>query len=81
MLALRASRLTMDDQRQIEQGIEGMTVNERLFHFGLVDHFDAAAKARDVSAMVRVLLQARFSEEQAQFTATTVAADPSYYGH
>ena len=71
----------MDYQRDTEQDIEGMTVNERLFHFGLVDHFDAAAKARDVPAMVRVLLQAHFSEEQAQFTANTFGANPGYYGH
>jgi len=71
----------MDYERQTEQDIEGMTVNERLFHFGLASHFDAAARARDVSAMVRVLLQAQFSEEQAQFTANTIAANPGYYGY
>ena len=71
----------MDHQRQTEQDIEGMTVNDRLFHFGLIDLYDAAAKARDVPALVRILLQAEFSEEQAQFTANTVAANPGYYGH
>ena len=64
-----------------EQDIEGMTVNERLFHFGLVGRFDDAARARDVPAMMHILLQAQLSEEQAQFTANTVAADPGYYGH
>jgi len=58
------------------QSIEGMTVNERLFHFGLIDRFDAAAKARDTTAMTLVLVDARFSEEQAAQTAQTVAENP-----
>jgi len=63
-----------------EQDIEGMTGNERLFHFGLAGRFDEAARAEDVSAMVQVLLQARFTEEQALYTAKTVAANPEFYG-
>ena len=64
-----------------EQAVEGMTVNERLYHFGLHDRFGAAARSRDVLAMVQVLLQAQFSEAQASFTARTVAADPERYGY
>jgi hypothetical protein len=62
------------------QSVEGMTVNERLFHFGLFEAFDAAAKSLDLVAMVQVLRQAQFSEEQAKQTAGTVLADPARYG-
>lgn len=63
------------------QPIEGMTVNERLFHFSLADRFDAAARSGDVPAMVRVLLQAQLSEAQASQTARAIAADPKFYGY
>ena len=64
-----------------EQSVEGMTVNERLFHFGLHEQFEAAARSGDVSAMMQVLLQARFSETQATQTAQAVASDPQRYGY
>ncbi len=64
-----------------EHSVGGMTVNERLFHFGLHDQFDAAARSRDVSAMMQVLLQACFSETQALQTAQAVASDPQRYGY
>ena len=64
-----------------DQAIEGMTVNERLFHFGLIDRFDAAARSGDVSTMVEILLQAKLSEVQASKTAQTVAANPKLYGY
>ncbi|GJI87251.1 hypothetical protein [Duganella hordei] len=60
---------------------EGMTVNERLYHFGLMDQFDAAAKSGNVSAMEQVLLQARFSTAQAKETAQAVASNPKRYGY
>lgn len=63
-----------------EQSVNGMTVNERLFRYGLFEQFDAAARAKDVPAMVQVLLAAKFSEEQALQTATAVAANPKRYG-
>ena len=63
-----------------QQSVEGMTVNERLAHFGLFEHFDAAAKARDLAALVDVLLQAQLSEEQAKQTAGALVADPARYG-
>lgn len=63
-----------------EQSINCMTVNERLFHFGLFEQFDAAARAKDVPALLQVLQQAKFSEEQALQTAKAVAANPKRYG-
>ncbi len=64
-----------------ESSVKGMTVNERLHHFGLVDRFDVAARSRDVPAMVHVLLEAQFSEAQASQTARAVAANPKRYGY
>ncbi|MGY6121880.1 hypothetical protein ACW9YQ_16165 (plasmid) [Paraburkholderia strydomiana] len=62
-----------------EQLIAGMTVNERLIHFGLLDLFDAAVRAQDVPALMQVLVRAEFSDEQATRTAKAVAADPQRY--
>ena len=64
----------------MHQSINGMTVNERLFHFGLFEPFDRAAKARDFAALVGVLVQAQFSQQQAEQTARTLLADPQRYG-
>lgn len=64
-----------------EQFIACMTVNERLFHFGLFELFDDAARARDVPALVQVLVRAKLSEEQAMQTAKAVVADPRRYGY
>ncbi len=60
--------------------IEGMTVNERLFHFGLLDTFDNAVRSRELGHVVAVLLQAKFNESQAKFTAETILANPGFYG-
>jgi hypothetical protein len=60
--------------------VDGMTVNERLFHFGLFDKFDSAVRARDSERLVQVLLLAKLSEEAAMQTATTVLANPKHYG-
>jgi hypothetical protein len=64
-----------------EPSTEGMTVNERLFHFGPLAEFDAATRAGDLASMIEVLRRARLSEEQATQTAEAVLADPSRYGY
>lgn len=61
--------------------INGMTVNERLFHFGLVQAFDEAMRARQAEAVIAVLRQAQFSQAQAEYTATTMLQNPERYGH
>jgi hypothetical protein len=61
--------------------VGGMTVNERLAHFGLFAAFEAAMKARDKAAVVAVLLQAELTPEQADYTATTVLRSPARYGY
>lgn len=60
--------------------VDGMTVNERLFHFGLFDTFDMAVRSGQLGAVKEVLLNAKFAELQAQGTAETILASPEKYG-
>jgi hypothetical protein len=60
--------------------IAGMTVNERLAHFDLFRAFDSAVAARDLSAVVSVLRQARVTDQQAHQTAAEILANPTHYG-
>ena len=57
---------------------EGMTVNERLFDAGLMDAFDAAARARDRAAMIRLLIDV--DVEDAAWSADTILQRPERYG-
>jgi hypothetical protein len=61
--------------------IQGMTVNERLHHFGLTPAFDEAVRSRKLEALIAVLRQAQFSQSQAEYTAITLLADPERYGY
>jgi len=76
----RADRSTFGAIMEQQFG-DGMTVNERLYHLGLMSEFDAAAQSRNVSAMEKILLQARFSMTQAKETALAVAANPERFGY
>ena len=62
-------------------GIGGMTVNERLVHFGLLDEFEAAVRSRDAAAVQAVLVRARFTPKQALDTASAVLRTPERYGY
>ena len=64
-----------------ESTIAGMTVNERLQHFGLVAEFDAAISAGDRPAVIDILRRARFTEERANYTASRVLSAPELYGY
>jgi len=64
-----------------ESNIGGMTVNERLHHFGLLGEFDAAIRTRNKAAAIKVLRQARFSPEQAEYTVSQVLSAPERYGY
>ncbi|HLX27246.1 MAG TPA: hypothetical protein VKV24_02015 [Casimicrobiaceae bacterium] len=66
----------MDD----DQEINGMTVNERLARFNSFPEFDAAIRSNDRQAVVDVLIKARFTVEQAEYTAATVLSNPRHYG-
>jgi hypothetical protein len=63
-----------------DDAVRGMTVNERLVHFGLVAAFAAAVRSGDLEAVVAVLSRAQLGAEQAQATARSVLANPQYYG-
>jgi len=52
--------------------VSGMTVNERLAHFGLFSQFDAAVAAEDLEALVAVLVRARLDPKQASQSAAAI---------
>ena len=52
----------------------GMTVSERLYQTGLLESFDAAAKARDRYAMIRILTELEVSDADASTDA--ILANP-----
>ena len=58
-----------------------MTVNERLFHFGLLEAFDVAARAKHRDKMIKMLVQARLSESQAIETTEAILNHPDRYGY
>lgn len=57
----------------------GMTVNERLFEAGLMQAFDAAARARDRAELIRIL--ADVAVDDAAWSADTLLEDPKRYGY
>ena len=61
--------------------LAGMSVNERLFHLGLLNAFDAAVKLRQHSELVHLLVSAQLTESQAIQTATAVLENPKRYGY
>lgn len=63
------------------QQLQGMTVNELLFHLRLTEEFDRAAAARDRAGMVAVLERSHLTSEQAEQTARAILADPARYGY
>ena len=59
----------------------GMTVNERLFVAGTFEHFHAAARHRDRSAMISLLLAVELAEQQAAYTTDTILNSSTKYGY
>lgn len=59
--------------------LDGMTVNERLFHLGLFAEFDDAVNCRDKTRIVGVLLKAELSADQAEESAAAILAAPEKY--
>ncbi|TPK91005.1 hypothetical protein [Mesorhizobium sp. B2-4-17] len=59
--------------------LAGMTVNERLFHVGILDRWDAAARRRDRNMMIALLEQVEVSEPH--LTVNAVLANPKMYGY
>jgi hypothetical protein len=65
----------MNDRRRYA----GMTVNERLFDAGLMEAFDAAARARDRAVMIRLLTD--LDVEDATWSVDTILESPERYGY
>jgi hypothetical protein len=61
-----------------EPSLEGMTVNERLVHVGLLDQWDAAVRRRDRNEMVALLEQVKVAKPHT--TVDAVIANPLTYG-
>ncbi len=59
----------------------GMTLNQRLFHAGLTDRFDEAARNRDSATMTHILKSVALTEIEAHRTIRTILADPKKYGY
>ncbi|MGB3499187.1 MAG: hypothetical protein WBA49_13360 [Rhodanobacter lindaniclasticus] len=64
-----------------DQPIAGMTVNERLYHFGLIGEFDAAIRACNAELAISILIRAKFTREQATPTVGATLSDPKRYGY
>ena len=62
-----------------DYGGGGMTVNERLYSAGLLDDWDAAARARSRDRMIELLGEVDLGH-QAQWIVDTILAKPSKYG-
>ncbi|MDG2286452.1 MAG: hypothetical protein P8N43_13130 [Alphaproteobacteria bacterium] len=59
----------------------GMTVNERLFHAGVMDQFDAAIDARNKDDAISILQQTELPIEAATETVTAILNNPEMYGY
>ena len=57
-----------------------MTTNERLVAAGLFGRFSAAARDRDVDAMVEILRRVEINKADGRAIAEAVVADPQKYG-
>lgn len=63
-----------------EKKYSGMTTNERMFVAGLLDDFDTAARRRDRSRMIAILLQVEFDHAEASSIVDTILSNPATYG-
>ena len=64
-----------------ERNGAAMTVNEALVRLGLFERFEVAARARDKQGIVAVLVEAGFSAQQAELTASALLRSPERYGY
>jgi hypothetical protein len=65
------------DERD-ELSLAGMTVNERLFHVGILDQWDAAVRRRNRDEMIALLEQVEVVKPH--LTVDAVLANPHVYG-
>lgn len=58
-----------------------MTINERLFHVGIMNEFDAAILSRDQDEAIALLQRVELSREEAMATVTAILENPCKYGY
>lgn len=61
-----------------EPSLAGTTANERLFHVGNLDQWDAAVRRRDRNQMIALMEQVEVTEPH--LTVDAVLANPRAYG-
>lgn len=76
--------MLLGNKRQIvvmaePQSYAGMTINERLYAAGLMDQFDAAARARDRDVMISILNGVAVGDAAGSIDA--ILRDPTLYGY
>ncbi|WP_197085966.1 hypothetical protein [Spongiibacter sp. IMCC21906] len=58
-----------------------MTLNERLFHVGIIDEFDAAILSRDQETAIALLQRVELHKQEAVETVATIFKNPGKYGY
>jgi hypothetical protein len=66
--------------RLSDKELSGMTVNERLFTCSLLDAWDEAARERDRSQMITILIQVAIESDQAEKITDAVLKKQKMYG-
>ncbi len=61
--------------------LAGMTIDVRLFHYGVMDEFDAAILSRDQEGAIALLQRLELSKEEAMATVATIFKDPGKCGY
>ena len=60
---------------------KGMTVNERLHHWQLLDDFEKAIKSKNAKQARDLLIYSGLTHDQARDTVHAILKDPGYYGY
>jgi hypothetical protein len=68
--------LKLSDDREFS--IKGMTTNERLLHFGLLNQFNQAARLRNRAGMIDLLSRALVDDPED--VTDTILAAPQVFG-
>ncbi|RDV27363.1 hypothetical protein DXV75_04825 [Alteromonas aestuariivivens] len=61
--------------------LAGMAINERLFHVGIMEEFDAAISSCNQKEAVALLQRAEISREEAMVAVATIFENPGRYGY
>lgn len=63
-----------------DSDVRGMTANERLSHFGLLDAFDRATVKGDRTEMIALFHRVHIPSPDADRSVDIILADPTRYG-